>query len=275
MYFGDYNTTETVRLLFNTFGSSGQSITVTDLAAADVKIHKDGGTTERSSANGITVSTNFDGVTGQHMVAVDLSDNSDAGFYAAGSRYQVRLEGITVNGQTLNVFIGTFSIGCSLRPSVAGRTLVLTSTGAARINWADIENTASARTFSNTVIEDVNQVVGNVGGNVTGSVASVIASVDANVTQINSVAGAAVTLAAAMLGVTTGTFQTGSLGAGSCTTSLGFADDELNGRTIVITSGSGAGQAREVTDFANTNGVVTFDENLVTVPANGDTFIIV
>jgi hypothetical protein len=121
---GDYDTTETVDIPFNTFSSDdpSASVTVTDLVAGDIEIHKDGSITQRASDNGVTVSINFDGVTGNHIVHIDLSDNSDAGYYAAGSRFQVRLEGITVDGATLNVWIGCFSIGCTLRPTTAGRT---------------------------------------------------------------------------------------------------------------------------------------------------------
>ncbi len=114
VHLGDYTTGETVMLPFNTFTSDDPSIscTVTDLALGDIEVHKDGNTTQRSSDSGYGVNIDFDGVTGNHLITLQLSDNSDAGFYANGSRYQVRLEGMTVDGGTpLNVWIGTFSIG--------------------------------------------------------------------------------------------------------------------------------------------------------------------
>lgn len=131
-FLGDYNTIETVKIPFNTFSSNdpSASVTVTDLIAGDVEIHKDGNTTQRTSDNGVTVAIDFDSVTGNHIISIDLSDNSDAGFYSAGSRYQIRLEGITVDGATLNVWIGTFSIGCSLRPVTNGRTIAVNGSGA-------------------------------------------------------------------------------------------------------------------------------------------------
>ena len=162
-YFGDYDTTETVIIPFNTFSSNdpSASVTVTDLAASDVEIHKDGGTTQRASDNGVTVSIDFDSVTGNHIVSIDLSDNSDAGFYAAGSRYQVRLEGITVDGATLNVWIGTFSIGCTLRPTTAGRTLDVESGGCAGIDWGDVANKTTANDLSATDIQLCDTVTTN------------------------------------------------------------------------------------------------------------------
>jgi hypothetical protein len=100
----------TVRLKMNTFSSLGASVTVTNLAATDVHIHKDADLTQRASAAGITVSIDFDGITGCHIIEIDTSDDTDAGFYEQGKEYQVRLEGITVDGQTLNPWIGGFSI---------------------------------------------------------------------------------------------------------------------------------------------------------------------
>ena len=130
-FFGDYNTTETVNLPFNAFSSDdpSASVTITNLAAGDIEIHKDGAIVQRASDNGVTVSIDFDGVTGNHMAHIDLSDNSDAGFYANGSRYQVRIEGTTIDGATVNAWIGCFSVGCTLRPTTAGRTLDIQSTG--------------------------------------------------------------------------------------------------------------------------------------------------
>lgn len=154
-YLGDYDTTETVHIPFNTFSSDdpSASVTITNLAAGDVEIHKDGSVTQRASDAGVTVSIDFDGVTGNHVVAIDLSDNSDAGFYAAGSRYMVRIEGTTVDGATINAWIGMFSIGCTLRPTTAGRKLDVTATGAAGIDWANVENPTTAVDLSATAID--------------------------------------------------------------------------------------------------------------------------
>ena len=106
----------TIRIPFNTFDSAGSSVTVTNLAAGDVHIHKDGSATQRSSSAGITVSIDFDSITGNHFINIDLSDNTDVGFYAADSFYDVRLEGITVDGQTLNIWICQFRI--SAKPNI-------------------------------------------------------------------------------------------------------------------------------------------------------------
>ena len=149
----DYNTTETIDIPFNTFSSDdpSASVTATNLAAGDIKIHKDGSVTQRSSASGVTVSVDFDGITGCHIAHIDLSDNTDAGYYANGSRYQVRVEGITVDAATLNPWIGAFSIGCTLRPAVNGRTIGVESDGdLTKVNTLDGHTAQSAN--NNTIL---------------------------------------------------------------------------------------------------------------------------
>ena len=101
---------DTIYIPFNTYDSDGASITVTDLANTDVHIHKDGSTTQRTSAAGIIVNIDFDTITGNHLISIDLSDNTDAGFYSEGSKYHVRVEGITVDTQTINAWIAAFEI---------------------------------------------------------------------------------------------------------------------------------------------------------------------
>lgn len=150
-FFGDFDTTETVVIPFNTFDSNDPtaSVTITNLVAADIKIHKDGGTTQRSSASGVTVSIDFDTITGNHIVSIDLSDNTDAGFYAVGSTYQVRMEGTTVDAGTINAWIGAYSIGRILRPTVDGRTLSVESDGdLTKVNTLDGHTPQTGDTFA-------------------------------------------------------------------------------------------------------------------------------
>ena len=139
-HFGDFDTTETVYIPFNTFDSNdpSASVTATTLLNTDCHVHKDGAVAQRTSSAGETLSLNFDSVTGNHLLALDLSDDTHAGFYAAGSTYQVRIEGATVDGANINAWIGSFSIGRMLRPTTAGRTLDVLSTGEAGI---DLDNT--------------------------------------------------------------------------------------------------------------------------------------
>ena len=157
-FFGDYDTTEAVCIPFNTFSSDdpSASVTITDLVAADIKIHKDGSTTQRASDSGITVSIDFDTITGNHLVAIDLSDNTDVGFYSAGSRYQVRMEGTTIDGATINAWIGAFSIGCTLRPATNGRTIVVDASG--RVDVSLIEGSDATDQIRDSVVDDATKI---------------------------------------------------------------------------------------------------------------------
>lgn len=110
-YWGDYPVGATIRIPFATFaGATGASITMTGFAAADVEIYKNGGTTQRSSDNGYTATTDFDSLTGLHMLVIDTSDNTDSGFFAAGNEYQVAISTVTIDSQTVSFWAGTFSI---------------------------------------------------------------------------------------------------------------------------------------------------------------------
>jgi len=107
-YLGDFAEDATVYIPFNTFTSDdpSASVIISDLVDADIKVHKDGNTDE-IVADGATVAINFDGITGNHLITIDT--NVDAA-YAVGSDYMVRIEGTTVDGATINAWVGIFSI---------------------------------------------------------------------------------------------------------------------------------------------------------------------
>jgi len=111
-YLGDFAEDETVYLMFNTFTSDDPSAssTITNFINTDVHIHKDDGLAQRNNAAGITVSIDFDGITGSHMIKIDTSDDTVGGFWVTGSDYFVRIEGTTVDGATINAVVGHFSI---------------------------------------------------------------------------------------------------------------------------------------------------------------------
>lgn len=112
MYQGDYKEDAIVYVMFNTFTSNDPSAssTITNFLNTDVHIHKDNDLTQRNNAAGITVSINFDGITGSHMIKIDTNDNTVAGFWVTGKDYFVRIEGVTIDGATVNAIVGHFSI---------------------------------------------------------------------------------------------------------------------------------------------------------------------
>lgn len=102
----------TLRIPFSSYNKTdGSSITMTNFAAADVLIYKDGGTTERASTAGFTATTDFDSKTGKHLAIIDLADNTTAGFFTAGSEYLVAIDAVTVDGVTTGGWIARFTIG--------------------------------------------------------------------------------------------------------------------------------------------------------------------
>lgn len=102
----------TIRIPFSTFDKDdGSAITMTNYAAADLLVYKDGSTTERASTAGFTATTDFDSKTGKHLAVLDLADNTTANFWQAGSEYLVALDAVTVDGVTVGAWIARFRIG--------------------------------------------------------------------------------------------------------------------------------------------------------------------
>lgn len=111
----NYPSGATIYALFDSFaGSTGASITLTGLAVTDIEIYKNGSTTQRSSDAGYalldTDGIDFDSITGIHGISIDLSDNTDAGFYAVGSQYTVVISTVTIDSQTVSFILGSFRI---------------------------------------------------------------------------------------------------------------------------------------------------------------------
>lgn len=129
---GDLPMGQTVPFMFPAYDSNGGSVTITGLAVTDIEIYKGTSMTQRASDNGYalidTDGIDLDGRVGIHGFSVDFSDNSDAGFYAAGDFYHAIVDAITVDSQTVR-FVFAFSLGFTLRPSTAGNTIGVESDG--------------------------------------------------------------------------------------------------------------------------------------------------
>ena len=120
-HLGSYNTATTrthVRFQFTTHAASGAPVAPSSaFESADLRIYRANvsaafSDTQRSSANGITMTSPFDSVTGLHDVDIDLTDNTDAGFYAAGYLYSVVLiPDETVDSLAVTKVLAYFEIG--------------------------------------------------------------------------------------------------------------------------------------------------------------------
>lgn len=105
----------TLYIPFSSYSSAGASASTTGLAVTDIEIYKNGSTTQRASDAGYatldTDGLDFDGLTGINGFSIDLSDNTDTGFFASGSFYWVVVSSVTVDSQTVNFVAATFWIG--------------------------------------------------------------------------------------------------------------------------------------------------------------------
>lgn len=176
---------------FTTYGkTNGESITLTGLAVTDIEVYKGTSMTQRSSDNGYalmdTDGIDIDGVTGFHGFSIDTSDNTDAGFYAAGSFYTVLVSSITVDGQTVNFIAGTFRLVAAENTAgtpavdavrlggtaqtgrdVGASVLLSNGTGAGQVklsggyvapNWGDVGNPTTVVGLTGTTIKTATDV---------------------------------------------------------------------------------------------------------------------
>ena len=73
-------------------------------------------------------------------------------------------------------------------------------------------------------------------------------------------------------GIINGTAATGTLSTTVCTSSLtGYTDDQLIGRIITFLAGPADGESSDITDYASTDGTITFTA-LTLAPENGNAF---
>ncbi|MBL4701962.1 MAG: hypothetical protein JKX85_11960 [Phycisphaeraceae bacterium] len=101
---------ETVHIPFNTFNKSNASVTFTG-TVTNLKIYPAGSVVERTSAVGCVLNKDIDaGVVGVHVIDIDTSDNTDVGFYKNNTTYNVVLTGLTIDAETVNVEVGSFTI---------------------------------------------------------------------------------------------------------------------------------------------------------------------
>jgi hypothetical protein len=114
IHFGTVPAGSVLPIHFGTYNSAGASVTLTGLAVTDVEIYKGTTVTQRASDAGIalidTDGIDIDGITGAHGFSIDLGDDTDAGFYAAGSFFNVWVSAVTIDSQTVNFLAATFRI---------------------------------------------------------------------------------------------------------------------------------------------------------------------
>lgn len=192
-HLGDFDASAVIYGKFTTYRpSTGASFTLGGTPA--LSVYKDNSTTQ--STTGVTLTADFDSVTGLNHFAIDTS--ADGTFYAAGSFFDIVITTGTVDGvSVVGSVVASFTIrkNSALKPTTAGRTLDVSSGGEAGLDWANVGSPTTTLALSGTTIStsqavaSVSGAVGSVTGNVGGSVGSVTGNVGGNVVgSIGSVA---------------------------------------------------------------------------------------
>lgn len=122
-----------------------------------LSVYKDNSTTQ--STTGVTLTVDFDGVTGLNHWTVDTS--ADGTFYAAGSNFQVVITTGTVGGTSaVGYVVGSFSLNktSALRPTTAGRTLDVSAGGEAGVDWANVGSPTTTVNLSGTSVKTATDV---------------------------------------------------------------------------------------------------------------------
>jgi hypothetical protein len=171
-YLGDFQANSTVTVLFNSFDSSNASVTMSGLAVTDIEIYKGTSMTQRSSDSGYTLidtdGIDIDSTTGVHGFSIDLSDDTDSGFFAIGNDYFVVINAITVDSQVVSFCVATFSIQNRFNSAGVGdyaTTLTIRTTGGVAISgvsvWVNSSNTRSGSVAGTKVTDTNGQVTFN------------------------------------------------------------------------------------------------------------------
>lgn len=143
MYLGDFKEDSTVNIFFTTNNGSGAAVAPSSaFEAADVLIYKNSSNAQKTTTNGVTMTSPFDTITGLHQLSIDTSnDTGDGGFWVAGADYTVVLSpDETVDTQTVVSVIGQFSIENRC------------------VNWAKVGSPSSTVNLSATTVKTATDV---------------------------------------------------------------------------------------------------------------------
>lgn len=242
IHLGDVPASSTLYIPFHTFSSTGASVTITGLAVTDIEIYKNGSVTQRSSDAGYalldTDGIDFDGTTGIHGFSIDLSDNTDAGFFSVGGFYWVVVASITVNAVTVNQVAATFRIVAA--EAVAGKPKVDVDA------W--LGTAAATPTVAGVPEVDITHI-GGTGVTAAAGIPEVkVASIAANAITATSIASDAITAAKVADGtIDAATFAAGAIDAAAISADAGaeLADAFLN-RDMSTGTDSGSPTVRTV-----------------------------
>jgi hypothetical protein len=132
MHLGDFDLSTVIYGKFTTY-RPGTGATFTLGGTPALSVYKDNSTTQ--STTGVTLIADFDSVTGMNHFTIDTS--ADGTFYSAGSFFDIVITTGTVDSVSVTgSVVGRFTIrkNSALKPTTAGRTLVVDAAGLADAN---------------------------------------------------------------------------------------------------------------------------------------------
>jgi len=273
MYMGDYAVGALVDAQWNTQGQGGASIT--RATNGTVRIYKNNSTTERTSASGITDTEDFDTLTGVHHLRIDLADNADAGFYAAGNEYSVVLVGAVIDGQAVNATLIRFSI------ERAGGVLALLKAGVTLGNVAH-GGAAATITVKKVVVNntDTNGVGVELHG--TGEGARLVSEGGVDAPGASFIGGTNSSKDLDAREVDGRNDLTGNVIADGGNSATTFKTDRLETPTdhwqdawVRIKSGALLGQTKRVTAYNGTTKFITVEGGFTATPADSIAFVLI
>lgn len=153
---GDFDTSAVIYGKFTTFRpSTGAAYTLAGTPA--LSVYKDNSTTQ--STTGVTLTADFDSVTGLNHFAIDTS--ADGTFYSSGSFFDIVITAGTVDSvSVVGSVVASFTLRktSALKPTAAGRSLDVTTTGEAGIDWANIGSPTTTVNLSATTVKTATDV---------------------------------------------------------------------------------------------------------------------
>lgn len=155
-HLGDFDTSTVVYGKFSTFRPS-TGATYTLAGTPVLSVYKDNSTTQTTT--GVTLTADFDSVTGLNHFAVDTS--TDGTFYAAGSFFDIVITTGTVDSVSVTgAVVGSFTLrkNSALKPTTAGRTLDISAGGEAGVDWANVGSPTTTVTLSGTTVKTATDV---------------------------------------------------------------------------------------------------------------------
>lgn len=195
-----------------------------------VACYVDNGTTEITA--GITLTNDFDSRTGLHNVRIVASSGNG---YAAGTNIDVVVTSGTVDSVSIvGEVVGSFSIEArsGLRPTTAGRTLDVSSTGEAGVDWANVGSPTTTVNLSGTSVKTATDVETDTqdlqsrtpAALVSGRMDASVGAMASGVLTATAIAGDAITAAKVAADVTT-ELQSGLATASALSTLQTSVDD--------------------------------------------------